>query len=339
MSNSTSTAILLGYTNSFKMLNMSYMDSRVPPTVSIKSKKPLFSGITDGTLSLLAPVAAYWLFSGLFHLIDTFKLAEKYRIHPSKEVESRNKVSRLGVLVQVLIQHVIQTVTGLVMVYFDPEPVTGFENYQLWSWRQALPKWIPNYVIYLGYQYGISLLKLLIGFFIIDSWQFWLHYTMHMNKTLYKKFHAHHHRLYVPYAYGALYNNPMEGFFLDTLGSGIAAMVTRLTHVEQTILYTFATMKTVDDHCGYALPWDPFQWLFPNNAVYHDIHHQSFGIKSNFSQPFFTLWDTICNTKFPQFKEYEKKQRRVTVDRYKRFLSEREFDRQKKLKLLSKKMS
>lgn len=40
------------------------------------------------------------------------------------------------------------------------------------------------------------------------------------------------------------------------------------------VLFTFSTIKTVDDHCGYALPFDPLQWLFRNNASYHDVHHQ-----------------------------------------------------------------
>jgi hypothetical protein len=48
----------------------------------------------------------------------------------------------------------------------------------------------------------------------------------------------------------------------------------------------------VDDHCGWNFPWDPFQFFFSNNAVYHDVHHQTYGIKANFSQPFFTF--CIC---------------------------------------------
>jgi sphinganine C4-monooxygenase len=31
---------------------------------------------------------------------------------------------------------------------------------------------------------------------------------------------------------------------------------------------------------------------------YHDIHHQLAGIKNNFSQPFFTFWDTVLGTKW-----------------------------------------
>ena len=60
--------------------------------------------------------------------------------------------------------------------------------------------------------------------------------------------------------------------------------------------FTGSTLKTVDDHCGYALPWDPLQHLTSNNAGYHDVHHQSWGIKTNFSQPFFTFWDRILGT-------------------------------------------
>jgi len=62
------------------------------------------------------------------------------------------------------------------------------------------------------------------------------------------------------------------------------------------VFFTGSTIKTVDDHCGYALPWDPLQHITSNNAGYHDVHHQSWGIKTNFSQPFFTFWDRILGT-------------------------------------------
>jgi hypothetical protein len=31
-------------------------------------------------------------------------------------------------------------------------------------------------------------------------------------------------------------------------------------------------------------------------AAYHDVHHDVRGIKSNFSQPYFTFWDHVCGT-------------------------------------------
>lgn len=92
-------------------------------------------------------------------------------------------------------------------------------------------------------------------------------------------FHSRHHRLYVPYAFGALYNHPFEGLLMDTLGAGIAYKISGLKTRGGVFFFTFSTMKTVDDHCGYSLPFDPLQYFFWNNAGYHDVHHQGWGIK------------------------------------------------------------
>ena len=110
--------------------------------------------------------------------------------------------------------------------------------------------------------------------FIIDTWQYFLHRAMHVNTYLYKKFHSTHHRLYVPYAFGALYNHPFEGFLLDTCGAGLAEWIVGSSTREAMLLFLVSTLKTVDDHCGYRFPWDPLQLVSGNNADYHDIHHQ-----------------------------------------------------------------
>jgi len=148
------------------------------------------------------------------------------------------------------------------------------------------------------YHAGIPALQFLFAICVVDTWQYFLHRAMHMNKYLYTTFHSRHHRLYVPYAYGALYNHPFEGFLLDTLGTGIAYLVSGMTVRQSMWFFTMSTIKTVDDHCGYAFPWDPLQHLTSNNAGYHDVHHQSWGVKTNFSQPFFTFWDTLLGTKW-----------------------------------------
>ncbi|KAM7205074.1 sphingolipid C4-hydroxylase [Rhypophila sp. PSN 637] len=131
-----------------------------------------------------------------------------------------------------------------------------------------------------------------------DTWQYFWHRAMHVNKWMYTHWHSRHHKLYVPYAYGALYNHPVEGFVLDTIGAAIAYKVAFLTPRMGMWYFVFSICKTVDDHCGYALPWDPLQRITSNNAAYHDIHHQSWGIKTNFSQPFFTMWDRFLGTRW-----------------------------------------
>ncbi|KAF2277213.1 uncharacterized protein EI97DRAFT_449928 [Westerdykella ornata] len=148
------------------------------------------------------------------------------------------------------------------------------------------------------YWYAVPALQFLAGILAVDTWEYFLHRAMHMNKWLYVTFHSRHHRLYVPYAYGALYNHPFEGFLLDTLGTGLAYLLTGMTVRQSIWFFTGSTLKTVDDHCGYALPFDPLQHMTSNNAAYHDIHHQSWGIKTNFSQPFFTFWDRFLGTRW-----------------------------------------
>ncbi|KAH3899188.1 probable Sphingolipid C4-hydroxylase SUR2 [Saccharomycodes ludwigii] len=324
--------------------DLSFLNRSTPPLSNTTLRPRLFEKYDDAIISLVAPVVAYWAYSLYFHIIDMNKLYEQYRIHPSEEVAKRNKVGRLEVFLEVLWQHTIQTVFGLILYHYEELPKTGMENYNMWRFKTMfVPKELCNSelinkVIYYGYTYyAFSFLKIFVGFLLIDTWQYWLHRLMHTSKTLYKLFHSRHHRLYVPYAYGALYNNPVEGFLLDTLGTGIAMIVTKLSPREQIILFTFATLKTVDDHCGYALPYDPFQWLFPNNAVYHDIHHQPWGIKSNFAQPFFIFWDKLTKTEYKGYVEYRLQQRRVTIDKYKEFLAKREQERLSRIEDMKKK--
>ncbi|KID87462.1 Fatty acid hydroxylase [Metarhizium guizhouense ARSEF 977] len=157
-------------------------------------------------------------------------------------------------------------------------------------WEMAVAKVLYHLII--------PAIQFFVAVFLLDSWQYFLHRLMHVNRWMYTTFHSRHHRLYVPYAYGALYNHPLEGFLLDTLGAGIAFKLTGMTVRQGTCFFAFSTIKTVDDHCGYAFPWDPLQLITSNNAAYHDIHHQTWGIKTNFSQPFFTFWDGLLGTKY-----------------------------------------
>lgn len=85
--------------------------------------------------------------------------------------------------------------------------------------------------------------------------------------------------------------------------------------------FVFSMMKTVDDHCGYKLPFDPLQRISSNNAAYHDIHHQSWGIKTNFSQPFFTIWDRILGTRWTGDVQQKYERTRATAANKKKSLN------------------
>ncbi|KAJ9645643.1 Sphingolipid C4-hydroxylase sur2 [Knufia peltigerae] len=322
------------------MANSTLQDLPPLPSYTLASRPSMIPGVPDIVCQLLAPVIAYWVVSGFFHILDVFDVCAKYRLHTPAEVLKRNHVTRWEVFRDVVLQQIIQTVFGLAVAYFDPEETVGREEFDvtLWAYRlRHVQQYVPSLLAIIGldaqamggklqnypqlaaalcggtygpqafapwemstakfiYWIGIPGVQFTVAILIVDTWQYFLHRAMHMNKFLYTTLHSRHHRLYVPYAYGALYNHPIEGFMLDTLGTGIAYLVTGMTIRQGMWFFTCSTIKTVDDHCGYAFPWDPLQHITSNNAAYHDVHHQSWGIKTNFSQPFFTFWDRILNT-------------------------------------------
>jgi len=149
-------------------------------------------------------------------------------------------------------------------------------------------------------------LQFIIAMFVMDTWQYFMHRYMHINKFLYKHVHSKHHTLVVPYAFGALYNHPLEGLILDTIGGALSFLISGMTPRTGIFFFSFATIKTVDDHCGLWLPGNILHVFFSNNSAYHDIHHQLYGNKYNFSQPFFVVWDKILGTYMPYTLETRK---------------------------------
>jgi len=147
--------------------------------------------------------------------------------------------------------------------------------------------------------FSVIVLQFAVAMFVVDTWQYFVHRYMHMNKFLYKHVHSKHHRLIVPYAYGALYNHPAEGLLMDTTAGALAFLVSGMTARTSIFFFSFATVKSMNDHCGLWLPGNPFNQLFDNNSAYHDVHHQLYGNKYNFSQPFFVVWDKIFGTYMP----------------------------------------
>ncbi|KAG6850551.1 hypothetical protein H0H93_011750 [Arthromyces matolae] len=262
-------------------------------------KPTLIDGIRDDHLGVAAPIIAYWALSLFFHLLDIsgWKWLEKYRIHESQEVQSRNRATRTDVVVAVVLQHVIQAILGLIWLSPETRHVNHIEKMEkiatyirpvcLWALGRERLQFVEPSIVYYVYWWAIPTFQFLAAMFIIDTWQYFLHRLMHVNKFLYKQIHSVHHRLYVPYAFGALYNHPVEGFILDSLGAALAETLTCMSLRQATLLFIFSTFKTVDDHCGYNLPFDPLQLISGNNADYHDIHHQ----------PFFIHWDVICGTR------------------------------------------
>ena len=86
-------------------------------------------------------------------------------------------------------------------------------------------------------------------------------------------------QIYVSYAFGAFYSNFWEEFIIDGIGTYLAIDLPQLSTRQAMLFATLSTLKSVHDHCGYSIPWHPFEMLTCQNAIYHDIHHQSWGIR------------------------------------------------------------
>eukprot|EP01018_Ginkgo_biloba_P031121 Gb_30409 [translate_table: standard] len=232
--------------------------------------------LTDEALGIFMPILVYWLYSGLYYFIQPL---DGYRMHTLEEEKVRNLVSESTVVKGVLLQQSFQALVGLFLF-----GVTG----QAGETGTSVP---PSLMVQ-ARQFVIAML-------VMDTWQYFIHRYMHHNKFLYRHVHSQHHKLIVPYAFGALYNHPLEGLLLDTVGGSLSFLFSGMTPRTSIFFFSFATIKTVDDHCGLCLPGNPFHIIFQNNAAYHDIHHQLYGTKYNFSQPFFVMWDKILGTYMP----------------------------------------
>ncbi|KAH9074780.1 hypothetical protein EDB83DRAFT_2541030 [Lactarius deliciosus] len=248
----------------------------------------LVPGLSDPLLAVILPVLAYWFTSAVFHLLDVSNWAwlDHYRIHDSAEVSSRNRATRSEVFRAVVFQQAIQTALGYFWLSDAPEHID--HPAAMRAVARALSSSFGVLFLSPSDEQAYPLLRdasprlaYIIYWVVLDTWQYFLHRAMHINKFLYKHLHAVHHRLYVPYAFGALYNHPVEGFLLDSF---VACLSVR----QAALFFALSTCKTVDDHCGCSAE---------TQADYHDIHHQIVGVKSNFSQPWFVHWDVILGTR------------------------------------------
>lgn len=226
-------------------------------------------------LVIVAPVVVYWTLAIMYDFVSylDIKQVERYRLHSAQEEVKRNVVSKGHVITRTLVQHCIQSATIFVGFALEPD--------------QCDKPW-PGYA---------ALAAQLIGAFLcFDTWQYFIHRLMHENTFLYRTIHSRHHQLLAPYAYGALYNHPVEAFLLDSVGSILVTLVAKVSCQATLVFAIVATAKTVFDHCGYGFPINPAFHISENNSRYHEVHHQPRGFKKNFAQPFFSFWDRVLGT-------------------------------------------
>ncbi|KAK1260173.1 Sphinganine C(4)-monooxygenase 2 [Acorus gramineus] len=243
--------------------------------------------VSDEALATFVPIIVYWVYSGLYMAFSSS--ADKYRLHSKKDEDMKNLVPMSKVIKGVLLQQALQASISLLSFWIT--------NNKTITANPPQPP-APSLLV-------ISM-QFFVAMFMFDTWQYFMHRAMHHNRFLYKHLHSWHHRLVVPYAFGAQYNHPVDGLLIETLSGAVAFLVSGMSARTSIFFFTFATIKGIDDHCGMMLPWNPFHLLFGNNAAYHDVHHQLSGGKCNYAQPFFVMWDKVFGTYVPYSIEKRK---------------------------------
>jgi len=216
----------------------------------------------------IVPSLSFFLAATFYYILDRFLLFQNYNIHKRPVYDLRDIIFRV-----VSIQAITTSISFLnhFAVRNDILISSGSEG-AIWS-----------------------IIKILLGMLTIDTVQFWSHYALH-SRYLYRQFHMVHHTITKTYSFMAFYNSYTEGILLDIVGAIITQRICFLNVYQFNTLIAIATMKAVSDHSGYMLPWDPFTW-FPNNALYHQKHHNPKTMTFNYEQPFFTFWDSLMGTK------------------------------------------
>ncbi|KAG2241558.1 hypothetical protein Bca52824_096455 [Brassica carinata] len=174
--------------------------------------------ISDEFLGTFVPILVYWVYSGMYICLGSL---ERYRLHSKVDEDEKNLVTKSAVVRAFFFSRLFRPSSPL----FSSRVMTHDIVMILCIGRNCFEiTGSDDPDASTTQQFSLLLLarQLIVAMLVIDTWQYFIHRYMHINKFLYKHIHSQHHRLIVPYSYGALYNHPLEGLLLDTIGGALS---------------------------------------------------------------------------------------------------------------------
>ena len=135
--------------------NHSLYDATLPPLpeYTLYKRPDLVSWFPDNLGPVLAPVIVYWATSMIFHFFDVYDLFPQYRLHTPEEISSRNHVTRWECLRDVIIQQIVQTITGYLITLTEAAELVGREDYDVAVWARRLriaQRFLPTALAFVG---------------------------------------------------------------------------------------------------------------------------------------------------------------------------------------------
>ncbi|KQK22111.1 hypothetical protein BRADI_1g65270v3 [Brachypodium distachyon] len=236
---------------------------------------------SDEAVAAVVPIVVYWTYSGVHTALGHGRVLDKYRLNTKDEEESKNTVSKRAVLGNVLMQHLMQLVAVIVLT-----PVIAGRGARTGGDSSAV--------------YLTAARQIAVAVVLYDGYRYAWHRLAHRSRFLYRHLHSWHHRLLVPYAFGAKYGHPVEALIADTAGASLAILVSGMSSSPRAtaVFLSLCNVKGIDNHCGLCLLPRGLQSVW-NGAAYHGVHHQPRGVRYNFSDLFFVTWDKAFGTHMP----------------------------------------
>ncbi|KAI9009240.1 hypothetical protein DFJ74DRAFT_687458 [Hyaloraphidium curvatum] len=150
--------------------------------------------------------------------------------------------------------------------------------------------------------YGEAAWEFFIGTVVWDAVLFWIHYGLHCFPYLYQTIHKKHHEFKTVSTITGGHLTFLDFILMDYLPTRIGIIAGNMSFPVMLAWLAFYTHIASRAHCGYALPWDPLNWLMPY-VENHDWHHRR--NNSNYQTLFF-YWDWIVGG-FNGFWEFRRK--------------------------------
>lgn len=132
----------------------------------------LLPWISDKDLTLLIPIAVYWIASLVFTFVDMsgWHFFEQYRIHEPEAIKKRNRVTMKTVIIAVVVQQIIQTLLGMAVLDEQDAVREAFADHKAAMERYG--HWISRVAFAaLGKQWGEKVLR--SAGVQLTSWMYW----------------------------------------------------------------------------------------------------------------------------------------------------------------------
>jgi len=194
-------------------------------------------------------MSVYWLFGGIFTLMDITlspRALRKYKVQPEKN-EPVDNAQLISAVKTIIFNQICVGIPLTVIGYFLKKNSKSFPDL----------RHVPSF--------QRVVLDLFVCILVDEIGFYYSHRLVHY-KFLYKWIHKQHHEWTAPISITATYCHPIEHLLSNLLPVAGGPMIMRSHPSVMWIWFLLATLTTLNNHSGYHLP-------FSHSSEFHDFHH------------------------------------------------------------------